>query len=259
MGFVCSFSCCFGYLGFSERSALMNRRVIVNAATGKFYCNLQQRLLDSFLKSVDQITIFNREETAEWETGNKTGIDLILWRDLFPPGSRSHEESSYGFKVHGFKYAYEKGYTSVLWLDSPAYAVQKDVSPIFEKIEKEGYYAMSHLDPLINQVGDRYLNFYEMKREELEGLNLPSGSCYGFDLRNPLGSGVGYKIFESLRHDEFRGLFKVETTEEWNHRHDEAALACILKRMGLPVFLFDPLFQSESKECVIKSGKCEDD
>lgn len=237
----------------------MNNRVIINVATGPFYIKAQERLINSFLQSVDNISIIYEDRVAQWETGKHCGIDLICWRDILPRGSRSHIESPYGFKIHGFKWANDKGYTSILWVDSPAQAVQKNVSPIFEKIEQEGYYAMSHVDPLVNQVGDTYLKFYRMKREKLEGYNLPSGSCYGFDLRNPVGAGVGYKIFETLRHDEFRGLFKSETTNEWNHRHDEACLAGTLKRMKLDVFLFDPLFQSEKDECVIKSGKDEDD
>lgn len=237
----------------------MNKRAIVNVATGPLYIKLQERLVNSFLKSVDKISIIYADRTAEWETGLHTGIDLICWRDIFPPGSRPHSESPYGFKVHALKYANDKGYASVLWIDAPAYQVKKNVSPIFDKIEKESYYAMSHIDPLINQVGDTYLKFYRMKREKLEGYNLPSGSCFGFDLTNPVGMGVGAKIFETLRHDEFRGLFKSETTDEWNHRHDEACLAGTLKRMKLEVFLYDPLFQSNHDDCVIKSGSDEND
>src|SRR5688500_6935019 len=237
----------------------MNKRVIVNVATGPFYTKMQERLINSFLKSVDKITIIHPDRTAEWETGKKLGIDLICWNDLLPNGSRTHAESPYGCKIHALRHANEKGYTSVLWIDSPAHAVQKDVSPIFEKIEKEGYYAMSHLDPLINQVGDAYLKFYRMKREKLDGYNLPSGSCYGFDLYNPVGKGLGAQIFRTLEHDEFRGLFRNETTDAWNHRHDEACLAGTLKRLKKEVFLFDPLFQSDREECVIRSGNKDED
>jgi hypothetical protein len=237
----------------------MNKRCVINVATGPFYTKFQERLINSFLKSVDNITIIHSDRTAEWETGKHTGIDLMCWNDVFPQGARPHSESPYGFKIHAFKRAYDKGYTSVLWIDSPAYLVSNNLSKIFEKIEKEGYYAMSHVDPLINQVGDTYLKFYRMEREKLEGFNLPSGSCVGFDLYNPVGKGLGAQIFRTLEHDEFRGLFKSETTEEWNHRHDEACLACTLKRMKLPVFLFDPLFQSENGECIIRSGDKDED
>lgn len=237
----------------------MNKRVVINVATGPFYRKMQERLINSFIHGVDNVTIIHPDRTAQWETGKHTGIDLICWADNFPEGSRPHIESPYGFKIHAFEYAYQKGYTSILWVDSAAYAVKKNISPIFEKMEKESYYAMSHTDPLIDQIGDTYLKFYRMKRELLDGYNLPSGSCYGFDLRNPVGMGVGMKIFQTLKHDEFRGLFKSETAEKWNHRHDEACLAGTLKRMKLPVFFMDPLFQSNEVECAIKSGKDEND
>lgn len=237
----------------------MNKRCIINVATGTFYCKQQERLVNSFLKSVDNVTIIHTDRVANWNTGWRTGIDLLVWNDLFPVGARPHEESQYGFKIHAMKQARDRGYTSVLWLDSPAFAVARNISPIFDVIEKQGYYAMSHIDPLINQVGDSYLKFYRMKRNLLEGYNLPSGSCYGFDLANPVGKGVGAEIFRVMEHDEFRGLFRSETGDTWNHRHDEACLAGVLKRMKLEVALYDPLFQSERDECLIRNGKPEND
>jgi hypothetical protein len=209
----------------------MNKRCIVNVATGEFYGKMQERLVESLSQSIDY------------------GIDLMTWSDCLPEGSRLHSESPYGFKVHAIKAAYEKGYTSILWLDSPAYAVKEDVSPIFEKIEKEGYYAMSHIDPLENWVGDTVLKYYNnVRREALVGKNLPSGSCYGFDFTSRGGS-----IFHGMQRAEEAGMFKSEPIGEgtW-HRHDEAILAMELG--SLKIFTNDPLFQSDSPECVIKSG-----
>lgn len=234
----------------------MNKRCIVNVATGDFYCKMQERLVESFRSSVDHISTVSSRMTITKNFDERTiGIDLIVWHDCLPPGSRPHSESPYGFKVHAIKAAYDKGYTSVLWLDSPAYAVKEDISPIFEKIEKEGYYAMSHIDPLRNHVGSVALSWFEMERDDLVGLNLPSGSCYGFDLK----SKIGKTIFEELRSNENSGEFSDESLYDngqlvWKHRHDEAILALILIREKLPIFTFDPLFQSDSPECVIKSG-----
>jgi hypothetical protein len=237
----------------------MNKRCIVNVATGDFYCKMQQRLVKSFEKSVDNVFIngsnspyrvssdeaVSIDEEPNW---NNTGVDLLIWHDILPPGSRPHSESPYGFKVHAIKAAYEKGYTSILWLDSPAYAVKEDISPIFDKIEKEGYYAMSHIDPLENYIGDKSLAVFGYFRNDvrLSGINLPSGSCYGFNLASPMG----IKIFTQLLLAEENLLFK----DYPPHRHDETLLALIMKWFDLPVFTFDPLFQSDSPECVIKSG-----
>lgn len=232
-----------------------NKRVIINVATGDFYCKMQDRLRNSLESQIHAYTISVKLNDGigihSWSTAIKSGIDLMLWTDILPIGSRPHSESPYGFKVHAFKAAYEKGYTSILWLDSPAFAVKEDISTIFDKIEKEGYYAMSHIDPLENWVKMDALLSANLTPHDLYGLNLPSGSCYGFDLSNEDISDLFYE-FECEERD---GMFKSERISEngW-HRHDEAVLALLLISYGYPVFTFDPLFQSDSPECVIKSG-----
>lgn len=239
----------------------MNKRAIVNFADGEFYQKMQGRLMQSFAQCTDTTFVngsklWSRDPLHNFESTGKLvdfkGIDLLLWTNVLPPGARPHLESPYGFKVHAIKHAYEMGYTSILWLDSPAYAVKEDISPIFEKIEKEGYYAMSHIDPLENWVGFEALRYFsDLTPHDLYGLNLPSGSCYGFDLSNEDIDDLFFGFSEA----EKDGMFKSEAISEgkW-HRHDEAVLALQLKSYGYPVFTFDPLFQSDSPECIIKSG-----
>lgn len=229
----------------------MNKRCVVNVATGEFYCKMQERLVKSFYikdKPTDEINIRFKDGIQKYTS---LRFDLITWRNELPEGSRPHSESPYGFKIHAMKAAYEKGYTSVLWLDSPAYAVQEDISPIFDKMEKEGYYAMSHVDPLNDYVSDHTLSqFRFMQRQDFDGKNLPSGSCYGFDLINPIGN----TLFNRMLGCERNGHFAHHAP----HRHDETILALLLIQGGLEIFLNDPLFQSDSPECVIKSGGTHD-
>lgn len=239
----------------------MNKRCIINVATGEFYCKMQERLIRSFSKSIDNLVTYAivdgiqvRHTIEAHQNKIKYGIDLIVWENELPPGSRPHSESPYGFKAHAFKAAFEKGYTSILWLDSPAQAVKEDISPIFDKIEEEGYYVMSHIDPLENWVGNSALVAFDLSRDDLKGMDLPSGSCYGFHMPDCYDS-----IFSDFVKAESKGLFKSEKITEngieiGSHRHDEAILALLLKHYALPVFTHDPLFQSNSSECVIKSG-----
>ena len=232
----------------------MNKRCIVNVATGEYYCKMQSRLTRSFSNSV--VRYHNGQDLKPLQLPNDSDIDLMVWRDYLPAGSHSHADSPYGFKIHAIKAAYEKGYTSILWIDSPAYAVKEDVSPIFDKIEHEGYYVMSHIDPLENWIGERVLNKLKVSRESLKGFNLPSGTCYGFDLNNH----SIFMLFERFALMEANGYFEREHLYfggeiiGW-HRHDEAILALLLMEAKLPVFTFDPLFQSDSPECVIRSGE----
>lgn len=242
----------------------MNKRCIVNVATGPFYCKMQDRLLDTFRDSVDDVIIFRETKPLEIKRTFDTDypdwsreIDLLLWEDCLPPGASTHEQSPYGFKAHAIKAAYDMGYTSILWLDAPAQALKEDLSPIFDKIEKEGYYAMSHIDPLENWVGDTALTVYQWPREKLIGYNLPSGSCYGFRIDGPMPDPMEKKkeLFWDFYFQEGDGMFKSEIIGEGKcHRHDEAILALCLIDRGLPIFSFDPLFQSDSPECLINSG-----
>lgn len=229
---------------------VMNKRCLINVATGDFYCKMQQRLIDSFSKAIDRSVVMDSGvylDAIHYRKGK--GIDLLYWQNRLPKGSRSHEESPYGFKIHAIKAAYEMGYTSILWIDSPAYAVKEDISPIFDKIEKEGYYAMSHIDPLENYLSPECEYYFSVNKETIkkEELNLPSGSCYGFKISQCCGD----KVFNDLQHHENVGLFR---SEKIGFRHDETVLALILRKHSYPVFTFDPLFQSDSPECVIKSG-----
>lgn len=227
----------------------MNKRCIVNVATGEFYRKMQDRLFQSFFpNSIDCHGVYTANGYNFYGRDKlRTGIDMLLWDDVLPVSSRTHSESPYGFKVHAINAAYKMGYTSILWLDSPAYAVKEDISPIFDKIEKEGYYAMSHIDPLEKYVSNVALSkFRFIDREDLIGHNLPSGSCYGFDIKSTFGE----MIFRRLCEFERDGHFNYPPP----HRHDETILALIMLAYSMPVFTFDPLFQSDSTECVIKSG-----
>lgn len=230
-------------------------RALVNVATGEFYCSKQRRLVKSLTPFINGNFYFDRwGENGDWSGRNINADyidgapDLLTWIDVFPINSKLHPESPYGFKIHSMDAARLLGYTSILWTDSPAWAVKRP-APIFEKMEKEGYYVMSHTDPLCNSVGEDILEKFQVTRDQLnrEGLNLPSGSCYGFDLTHPKGK----VLFENMLQHEKEGLF---FSKDGRHRHDEAILALNMRRLGFPVFFNDPLFQSDSPECVIKSG-----
>lgn len=233
----------------------MNKRVIISVATGDFYMKLQERQINAFIHCVDRVIRYYDDRTADFATDKHYGVDLMLWSNIFPFGSRPHNESPYGFKLHAMRHAHAKGYSSILWLYSPAYPVKKDVSPIFEKIEKEGYYAMSHVDRLENWVGERELKDFNIHREQLVGLNLPSGSCYGFDLNNPIGRVLYNELYKGEQEYRFKDEIIISGGEVvGRHRHDEAILALNMFANGNEVFFNDPLFQSMELECVIRSG-----
>lgn len=143
----------------------MNKRCIVNVATGHFYVGQQVASMFSFFGQPN----FDGQNPILCELEGK--YDGLYWQDIFPIPSRGHEQSPYGFKAHAIRQAYAKGYKSILWTDSPAMAQAMDIAPIFERIEYYGYYVMSHHDPLENWVGDTALKRFGMTREQLKGFH----------------------------------------------------------------------------------------
>ena len=76
----------------------MSARYIVSVATGG-YVPLQERLMES-LRSA----------------GYRDAV--IRWTNELPPGSPSHEDVPYGFKVFAIQEAFRRGHTSILWLST---------------------------------------------------------------------------------------------------------------------------------------------
>src|SRR5687767_8510304 len=89
----------------------MNKRCIVNVATGEFYCKMQERLIKSFLPSIDKLhSVRTHKDDGKFigevyhsYGGVSTGIDLLAFVDCLPAGSQPHSESPYGFKAHAIK------------------------------------------------------------------------------------------------------------------------------------------------------------
>jgi len=96
----------------------MSKRCVLNFSNGR-YIRGQERLVSS-LKNV----------------GYKDGI-LVDTKESDIP-FKTHDEVNYGFKAGMINKALKLGYESVLWIDSSVYA-GKDVSPIFDYIEKNGF------------------------------------------------------------------------------------------------------------------------
>lgn len=95
------------------------RKCIINLATRERDKKGQERLRDSIYKM---------------------GFDgdFLAFTSESEIGAPAHSDIPYAFKAYAFEYARNLGYDLVLWCDSALWAV-KDISPVFEHIEKKGY------------------------------------------------------------------------------------------------------------------------
>lgn len=186
----------------------MSRNLIIDVACRQPYVKYQQRLIASC---------------------NQYFPYYKFWTDEYPPGSLTHQESLYGFKIHAFNWAFKRGYDNVLWLDSPAFLLA-DPMPIFEQIERDGHYLITGEIPLWQHVNNRTAQHFGMTQEAIKRgeYKLLSGSFIGFHKDSPiLRQWAWYEekgFFMSAAEDskqvkEFEG--------DAGFRHDESVLSMI--------------------------------
>jgi hypothetical protein len=204
------------------------RRCILNAALGSYYTG-QARLV----KSLQDVGY----------TGDK-----IFWRDQYPPGSPTHQQVPYAFKIYALLEARRQGYEVVLWLDASIWAI-KNIEPVFRHIEERG-----HLFEVAGQwlgwyVTDAFLAKNGLSRDAAMTIPMFTAGFTGLDLRQP-------KAIEFL--EKWRGMSQdgVSFLGPWNnhdcacsqdprckgHRHDMSAASLLAHRMGMelqpcPTFL----------------------
>ena len=212
----------------------MSARCIVSVATGA-YVPRQERLMES-LRSA----------------GYRDAV--IRWTNELPPGSPSHEDVPYGFKVFAIQEAFRRGHTSILWLDSPSLATAP-LDGLFERIEREGHLLLAGNEFLGNWASDDCLRAFGLLRDRAMNLKLMNGTFIGVDLRNARTLDWFQQWSDAGRRGLFAGPYLspdapaeirdrkpgksvgfVSTDSRcWGHRHDEAVGSCLAWRLGMPI------------------------
>lgn len=183
------------------------KRCIVNFADkAGWYSRGQQRLKDECFKYFP-------------------GGDVVILNDYDLIGSPKHHDNPYAFKVYAIDYARKLGYTSILFVDSSIYPV-KDVTPVFDHIEKQGY--------LMQQAGhfiDRWTNdacraYFNLSPEESKNMIMYSAGFTGLDFTNM----KAVEFFTQWKAAAEAGAFKGSWSD---HRHDMTCGSIIAQRLGM--------------------------
>lgn len=154
-------------------------------------------------------------------------------------GAPLHTDVPYGFKLYAIQKAIELGYTSILWLDSSCYAI-KDLSPVFESIEKDGMVFQEAGHMLGTWSTDEQLRYFGITRDE--AMNIPmigNAGFLGFDFNNP----IAVRFFELWNEAMEAGMFRGSWTNYAHEcssdkrckgsRHDMQASSSLVYLMGL--------------------------
>lgn len=178
-------------------------RCIVNLSTSQYWGGMS-RLSDS-------ITPF--------------GIDKYSFLSENEVGAPQHALNPYAFKIYAIEAMRERGYNQILWLDASVYAV-KDPKPVFDWIDKHGYF-MEEAGHYVGQwCNDRTLEFFGITREEAMTMPMFSAGFVGLDFRNE----TAVTFFSRWKNAMLNGMFKGDWS---NHRHDMSAGSIIANQMGL--------------------------
>lgn len=169
---------------------------------------------------------------------NEVGFpgDIITWEDQYPPNCPEHNEVPYYFKIAAFDYAFQKGYTHVLWCDASFWAVN-DPMPIFDIINEQGYYMFSSGYNLAQTVNDKAVATLALNRDDLEAVTEWATGCIGINIENPDGNlayeywkvymdaglSIGSRLHDNQSADP-RFLF---------HRQDQSCWSLACYRLGL--------------------------
>lgn len=151
-----------------------------------------------------------------------TDAEILMFKSEKEVSAQLHTENMYGFKPYAFKKAEYIGFSTVLWLDASMY-VLKDLSPIFEQIESDGYF------------------FQNSGWENSQWMNARGREYYGEPTGDMISSGViglnlkhtdGIEFLRRWHRDMRYGLFN-GSHSDW--RHDQSCASLIINNMGLKI------------------------
>lgn len=188
---------------------------VINVAVGSWYPNGQDRLS----VSLDKV-------------GFKGG--RLFWKDSYPPGCPTHQQTPYAFKVYAFKEALHRGYTHVLWMDSSAWALG-NLDSVFQVIDSDGYLLVKNRGWKTGQwCSDDALAPLGITREEAMEMPHLSALVMGLNFKNAVASAF-YETWKKLADDgvTFAGRSGSKYPGVLGHRHDQTAASVVSLRLGM--------------------------
>jgi hypothetical protein len=177
---------------------------------------------------------------------------LFFHKDSLPPGSRTFQESMYGFKPHSIQEALNAGFKKIVWIDSTM--ILHDRLEYYDQFtEEHGVLAVQDDNKLTGFCSNRALKYINKYRSYLEDKHLVGGSFFYFDFNVPLCQHIFNRWIEA----EMKGLFgsvAEECSERLQgHRHDETMMALFLYEHGSKPFTGYTRYNYEKDSVLTKS------
>jgi len=163
------------------------------------------------------------------ESVEAQGIKFIGYTSFEEVGCKPHSEVPYQFKPYSIQKAISEGVTTLLWCDSPIVAI-KDLTSVFEYIEKEGYMFFNNYGhPLGKWTNEKALNYFGKNREEAMNIKQIMACCMGFK------TNIGIYAADHWVSDYFHLSDRLYPGSWDNHRHDQTVMSFLINQYGLKI------------------------
>lgn len=148
-------------------------------------------------------------------------VDNVMFKSEKDVNSPLHSDNMYAFKPFAFKKAIDMGYRVILWLDASMY-VLKDLTPIFDKIEKDGYYFQKS-----GWLNSEWTNQMTKDVYGDEGEMISSG-VLGLNMETDIAKEFLHRWFMSAKEGYFNGSHE-------DHRHDQSLASLIAHKLEMKI------------------------
>lgn len=199
-------------------------RILVNAGVNHWYPKGSERL---------------RKSICETSPSVETLIYSGFPNDVFVKSNPYNIKASAIFEaakriIGGFK-------ESFLWADCSVWAI-KDISPIFDIIERDGYYLLSSGYNAAQTCSDKCLDYFGITRDEAENIPDSSTMVFGLDLNTKIGEDFFIKFIRASYDGVFNGSREHDNQSQdprfLFHRQDQSAATCIAHKLGMKLHSF---------------------
>jgi hypothetical protein len=175
--------------------------------------------------------------------------DFYVYDSESDVNSPLHHDNPYAFKIYTFEKALQLGYKKILWIDCSVYAI-KDMKPIFDLIESDGYVCQDAGHFLGHWTNDKTLDYFGLSRDEALKVTMYGNAGFlGLDFENTTAVEFYSQWKKSMEDGMFIGSWnnneKTESQDDrcYGHRHDMSCGSAIRHKLGMKLQKGDELLQ----------------
>jgi hypothetical protein len=159
----------------------------------------------------------------------------LMWSEF--PNKKYNQENPYNAKAAAFEEAILQGYEQILWLDSPVVAM-RDVAPVFEKIEREGYLTVQNYNRnCAESCSDACLEYFKLTRDQAEKIHERASGIIGVNMKNKRAAEMIYMFIRASKDGACDGSRNHDGQSKDPrfkfHRQDQSVLSLCAHSVGL--------------------------